>query len=744
MLFSTPPIREAPGAGSSVTIGQLVIGGTPNSVVIVNGGGNLDQTTPGGANLILSWTGAAFAWIPNTTSPITIRNTTSLFSTGLAGLWTSGATNSIIFGVNAGDNADTVESLIAMGELSGANDNTATYNPEYAVFIGNRSGYNAFRAINTVGMGRLAGAYASDASYSFFAGVQAGISAQYAGNSFFFGQAAGHNATYSGYSIYMGTVAGYNADHAAFCAFLGSYAGYGAANANNATFIGARAGENDTVNNAGQITYTAGSHTFFPMGKITSSSGGVAYVIVDNGAGTMSIANSTGTFNPGDTITQEGTGYTATVSTYTPSTSSILIGDYATTGGGKNSVAIGSHSNNAGFNNSIAIGVGATNTSDNEYAWGDQIIKWRWAGTTFTLPTVPPAGGQFLGVLAGNQLYWGVPGASANSIAVLAATTTVLPFTPTYANGVSGVGATLTAGSNGALVVDGITIPLNGRVLVKDQTSQIENGVYQLSTVGDGSTAYVLTRTTDSDMASDFDDQVVIPAQGTQSATPFGQQNVVTTIGTDAIAYAAQSDIYVRQQTSGTQNQYNIPLYTSVAKTISKGTPEFSYNPITGILTLGTASSSNIFILQNGLGSLTSAAQNVVIGGLAGASLSTGSNNVIIGFEAASNISAGSNNVYIGEETGNGDTGSDNVAIGFQAKNGGFSNAVAIGSGASNTKTNQTFFANNLNQFHHNLNAYANDAAAGAAGLVTGDWYQTSGADITFAGGAVGLVAVKQ
>lgn len=40
--------------------------------------------------------------------------------------------------------------------------------------------------------------------------------------------------------------------------------------------------------------------------------------------------------------------------------------------------------------------------------------------------------------------------------------------------------------------------------------------------------------------------------------------------------------------------------------------------------------------------------------------------------------------------------------------------------------------------------AYANDAAAGLGGLTTGDHYQTDGSDVTFAGGAVGLVVVKQ
>ncbi len=72
----------------------------------------------------------------------------------------------------------------------------------------------------------------------------------------------------------------------------------------------------------------------------------------------------------------------------------------------------------------------------------------------------------------------------------------------TYSNGTSGVGATLTnAGTNAAFSVDGVSPSLNARILVKNQTSQAQNGIYVLSTVGDGSTPWVLTRATDFDTA---------------------------------------------------------------------------------------------------------------------------------------------------------------------------------------------------------------------------------------------------
>ncbi len=73
----------------------------------------------------------------------------------------------------------------------------------------------------------------------------------------------------------------------------------------------------------------------------------------------------------------------------------------------------------------------------------------------------------------------------------------------TYNNGTSGVGATLTYGSNGAISVDGVTLIANNRVLVKDQSDATQNGIYFVSTVGDGSNAAVLTRSLDADSSAD-------------------------------------------------------------------------------------------------------------------------------------------------------------------------------------------------------------------------------------------------
>lgn len=70
----------------------------------------------------------------------------------------------------------------------------------------------------------------------------------------------------------------------------------------------------------------------------------------------------------------------------------------------------------------------------------------------------------------------------------------------TYNNGAG----TITASSNGAISVDGVSLVVNDRILVKDQSTAAQNGFYKVTTVGSGSAAFVLTRTPDADAASEL------------------------------------------------------------------------------------------------------------------------------------------------------------------------------------------------------------------------------------------------
>ena len=70
----------------------------------------------------------------------------------------------------------------------------------------------------------------------------------------------------------------------------------------------------------------------------------------------------------------------------------------------------------------------------------------------------------------------------------------------------SGIGKTLTANANGALSVDGVAVVVSDRVLVKDEATGANNGLYVVTATGSAGAPFVLTR------ATDFDQNVEVTA----------------------------------------------------------------------------------------------------------------------------------------------------------------------------------------------------------------------------------------
>lgn len=109
----------------------------------------------------------------------------------------------------------------------------------------------------------------------------------------------------------------------------------------------------------------------------------------------------------------------------------------------------------------------------------------------------------------------------------------------TYANGSSGVGATLTGNSTGVLTVDGVAVSLNDRILVKNEATQANNGIYKCTTAGAGGVAYVLTRAVDADTDIELRGAWTTVQEGTANAAQaFVNTNISTiTLGSTAVTF---------------------------------------------------------------------------------------------------------------------------------------------------------------------------------------------------------------
>ncbi len=212
----------------------------------------------------------------------------------------------------------------------------------------------------------------------------------------------------------------------------------------------------------------------------------------------------------------------------------------------------------------------------------------------------------------------------------------------TYNNGTAGVGATLTnAGTQAALVIDGVTLSVSDRVLVYQQTTQTQNGIYVVTNVGSGSTNWVLTRASDADTYVNAspdglsEGSTVFVQEGTTGAGETYTCNTAGTItfGTTAITFAQISSAQIYSAgtgltLTGTQFSLTSPVATNLGGT---GLTTFTaannaiYSTSSSALTAGTlpiaaggtGATTNSGARTNlGLGTIaTQAANNVSITG---------------------------------------------------------------------------------------------------------------------------------
>src|ERR1700749_1087152 len=113
----------------------------------------------------------------------------------------------------------------------------------------------------------------------------------------------------------------------------------------------------------------------------------------------------------------------------------------------------------------------------------------------------------------------------------------------TYDNGLydDGLGATLTnAGSLSLFTLDGVSPPLNSRILIKDQSNFYENGIYDVTTLGDNvSIPWLLTRSFDYETPTQIHqgDIINILNGNINANTQWQQTEIIENIGIDSIIF---------------------------------------------------------------------------------------------------------------------------------------------------------------------------------------------------------------
>ena len=184
---------------------------------------------------------------------------------------------------------------------------------------------------------------------------------------------------------------------------------------------------------------------------------------------------------------------------------------------------------------------------------------------------------------------------------------------------------TLTAGSNGAISVDGVSLVLNDRVLVKDQTTQTENGIYKVTTVGSGSAAFVLTRTPDANDAAELTGGVfTFVEEGTANADNgyVATHNGTPTFGTTNITFdqfSGAGQISAGNGLTKTGNTIDV-VGTSNRISVTANAVDISASYVgqTSITTLGTIATgtwngTEVGVAYGGTGLTTAAKGSVLV-----------------------------------------------------------------------------------------------------------------------------------
>ena len=216
----------------------------------------------------------------------------------------------------------------------------------------------------------------------------------------------------------------------------------------------------------------------------------------------------------------------------------------------------------------------------------------------------------------------------------------------TYSNG---AGTLTNSGSQAAIAIDGVTLVANDRVLVKDQSSAAQNGFYKVTTVGDGSSNWVLTRTPDADAADEL-------TAGAFTFTTEGSANGdngyvlatngAVTLGTTAINFEQFSGAGQISAGNGLTKSGNTINAVGTADKITVSADAITiasgYVGQTSITTLGTVTSgtwaaTDVAVAHGGTGLSAFTSNGVLIANTGGTALEfeTGTQYQVMGFNSS-------------------------------------------------------------------------------------------------------------
>lgn len=236
------------------------------------------------------------------------------------------------------------------------------------------------------------------------------------------------------------------------------------------------------------------------------------------------------------------------------------------------------------------------------------------------------------------------------------ATTAALPAC-TYANGSSGVGATLTGNSNGALAAqDGVTLVANDLILVKDQSSGLQNGLYTVTQVGTGGTPFILTRHTSNDETGDFVNKIFpLGSEGTRLGRAWFicTNTSAPTIGTTAVTFD-----YIFGVTQGRSSAFDIRA-TDQGATAGNARGDFSVDLQSHRSSATQVASGAYSVVTGGTSNTSGGSQSVVCGGTSNSA--SGSQSIVIG--GNSNVASSDQAVCAGGSS-NAASGSYSITIG--------------------------------------------------------------------------------